>query len=170
MDKTTAKKLWIKIRGTKKTLAYFYLILEIRQDIYLNNFFIKKKGTETPKTVNKPLNETGRFKYGCPVDKDELGISTWKLLHTMAAVYPKKPTKSQKDDIKTFFGIMSRRYPCDICAKDLANEYDDDNDDVHFNRMVKTKFILFFVFFQVKRRAHCSEFLSWSIAMVMPPT
>lgn len=92
------------------------------------------------------MNETGRFKYGCPVDKDELGISTWKLLHTMAAVYPKKPTKSQKDDIKTFFGIMSRRYPCDICAKDLANEYDDDNDDVNFNGMVKVNLFSFWYF------------------------
>lgn len=56
------------------------------------------------------------------MDKDELGQSTWKLFHTMAAVYPDNPTKSQKEDIKTFFGIMSRTYPCDICAKDLAQE------------------------------------------------
>lgn len=73
------------------------------------------------------MSETGRFKYGCPVDKDELGVSTWNLMHTMAAVYPEKPTDSQKADIKTFFGIISRAYPCDVCAKDLAHEYDDAN-------------------------------------------
>lgn len=68
------------------------------------------------------MTDTGRFKFGCPLDKDELGRSTWKLLHTMAAVYPEKPTESQKQDIKSLFGIMSRAYPCDICAKDLATE------------------------------------------------
>lgn len=67
------------------------------------------------------------MKYGCPVDKDELGLSTWNLLHTMAAAYPDQPTELQKEDIKSFFGIISRTYPCDICAKDLANEYDDAN-------------------------------------------
>lgn len=79
------------------------------------------------------MSESGRFKFGCPVDKDELGTSTWNLLHTMAAVYPEKPTELQKNDIKTFYRIMSRSYPCDICAKDLAHEYDDGN----FNEMAK---------------------------------
>jgi hypothetical protein len=30
---------------------------------------------------------------GCPVDKDELGSSTWNLLHTLAAYYPDEPTE-----------------------------------------------------------------------------
>lgn len=81
-----------------------------------------KKGSESSKPESTPMNETGRSKYGCPMDKDTLGRSTWKLLHTMAAVYPDTPTKAQKDDIKSFFGLMSRLYPCDICAKDLAVE------------------------------------------------
>lgn len=83
-------------------------------------FFHKGPDSQTPS--NKQLSETGRFKHGCPVDKDELGHSTWNLLHTMAAVYPEKPTESQKEDVKSFFGILSRTYPCDVCAKDLANE------------------------------------------------
>lgn len=69
-----------------------------------------------------PLSETGAFKHGCPLDKDELGRSTWNLLHTMAAVYPNKPTESQKQDVKTFFGVLSRNYPCEFCAKDLGKE------------------------------------------------
>lgn len=97
-----------------KTQSLCFIHLKIKSNFV---FFTK------PKPTDKPLSETGRFKYGCPVDKDELGQSTWKLLHTMAAVYPDKPTNSQKDDIKAFFGIMSRAYPCDICANDLAQEY-----------------------------------------------
>lgn len=89
------------------------------------------------------------------MDKDELGQSTWKLLHTMAAVYPEKPSTSQKEDIKTFFGIMSRAYPCDICAKDLAQEYDD---DVKFSWNGENDDSLkIFAFLQIKRRTHCSE-------------
>ncbi|KAK6030227.1 hypothetical protein OSTOST_03649, partial [Ostertagia ostertagi] len=29
----------------------------------------------------------------CPPDKDELGRSTWNLLHTMSVYYPEKPTE-----------------------------------------------------------------------------
>lgn len=70
----------------------------------------------------KSLNETDRFRHGCPLDKEELGHSTWNLLHTMAAVYPETPTVKQKEDVKELFGILSRNYPCHICAKDLAVE------------------------------------------------
>lgn len=56
------------------------------------------------------------------MDKDELGRSTWNLLHTMAAVYPDKPSDEQKQDVKSFFSILSRTYPCDVCAKDLVTE------------------------------------------------
>lgn len=80
------------------------------------------KSGDSQVSSNQPLSETGRFKHGCPVDKDELGHSTWNLLHTMAAVYPDKPTEAQKQDVTSFFGILSRTYPCDVCAKDLAIE------------------------------------------------
>lgn len=67
-------------------------------------------------------SDKGRFKYGCPMDKDELGRSTWNLLHTMAATYPEQPSEQQKQDVKSFFNILSRTYPCDVCAKDLVTE------------------------------------------------
>lgn len=33
--------------------------------------------------------------------KEQLGRSTWTLLHTMAAQYPEKPSKRQKRDVQT---------------------------------------------------------------------
>lgn len=84
--------------------------------------FLNLKGSDQSNESKKSSKETGRSKHGCPVDKDELGHSTWNLLHTMAATYPDKPTDDQKSDIKSFFGILSRNYPCDICANDLAKE------------------------------------------------
>lgn len=59
----------------------------------------------------------------CPLDKNELGNGTWGLLHTMAAVYPDKPTIQQKEDTKQFFTILSRLYPCEYCASDMREEF-----------------------------------------------
>ena len=37
----------------------------------------------------------------------------------MAAYYPDHPTTEEKKEMKTFFHILSRFYPCSICAEDL---------------------------------------------------
>lgn len=58
----------------------------------------------------------------CPLDKDELGKSTWGFLHTMAAKYPDKPTPTQKKDMCQFFTLFSKFYPCDHCAEGLREE------------------------------------------------
>lgn len=62
-------------------------------------------------------------KHGCPYDKDDLGKSTWGLLHTMAANYPDKPTAKNIEEVSTFFSLLSKYYPCEYCAKDLKHEY-----------------------------------------------
>lgn len=87
-----------------------------------NSIFHSKSSDSQSSASKVPLSETGRFKHGCPLDKDDLGHSTWNLLHTMAAVYPDKPTEQQKTDVKLLFGVLSRNYPCEICAKDLSVE------------------------------------------------
>lgn len=82
-------------------------------------------------------NSTPRRK-DCPVDKDELGRSTWNLLHTMAAYYPDKPTKEEKSDMKDTLTSLSKvcmvlnediilhcsfqTYPCPHCAEDFRKD------------------------------------------------
>ena len=57
---------------------------------------------------------------GCPVDKDELGRSTWNLLHSIAASYSEIPSEVEKHQMIMFFTILSSIYPCPICAEDFA--------------------------------------------------
>ena len=57
----------------------------------------------------------------CPVDKDELGRSSWNLLHSIAANYPDSPTELEKKQMKLFFEIFSVIYPCSYCAEDFQN-------------------------------------------------
>ncbi|KAJ9588490.1 hypothetical protein L9F63_018146, partial [Diploptera punctata] len=58
----------------------------------------------------------------CPLDKDELEKCRRCFLHSMAAYYPDKPTKQQKEDMSKFFTIFSRFYPCHHCAEDLREQ------------------------------------------------
>lgn len=83
-----------------------------------------KQGTKTieEKTTIIEQIEVDRSRLNCPLDKDELGRSTWNLLHTMAATYPEKPSIQQTENVKSFFNVLSQVYPCEPCAKDLVVE------------------------------------------------
>ncbi|KAJ5624131.1 hypothetical protein N7510_000440 [Penicillium lagena] len=55
----------------------------------------------------------------CPPDVEELGRSTWTLLHSMAATYPEKANTQQQRDMQGFLKLFSRLYPCWVCADDF---------------------------------------------------
>lgn len=58
----------------------------------------------------------------CPLDKDELGKSTWSFLHTMAAYFPAKPSPDESNRMTKFLDILPDFYPCQHCAEDLKIE------------------------------------------------
>ncbi|CAG8518621.1 6988_t:CDS:2 [Paraglomus brasilianum] len=58
-------------------------------------------------------------KLGNATIKAELGRSSWKLLHTMMARFPERPTKDQKAALRSFIYLFSRLYPCGECAKEF---------------------------------------------------
>ncbi|KAJ0955034.1 putative thiol oxidase [Helianthus annuus] len=58
-------------------------------------------------------------KQAGPVTREELGRATWTFIHTLVLrlpLYPEKPTRQQKKDVKELMAIISRIYPCKECA------------------------------------------------------
>jgi FAD-linked sulfhydryl oxidase len=53
--------------------------------------------------------------------KEELGRSTWNLLHTMGSNYPVKPTRIMQNHALVFISSLSLLYPCPYCAKDFKD-------------------------------------------------
>lgn len=86
-------------------------------------FILSQKSDQTKPGSDQKYTETMTARRkDCPLDRDELGASTWGFLHTMAAYYPELPTVEQRKDMKTFFHLISKFYPCNVCAEDLQEQ------------------------------------------------
>ena len=59
------------------------------------------------------------YQGGCPVDRNELGRSTWDLIHTVAATYSESPTEQDQMQALHFIESLAWLYPCSYCAKDF---------------------------------------------------
>ena len=55
----------------------------------------------------------------CPIDRIELGQSTWNFLHTMAAYYPVHPSPQQEKEMDAFLRTFSFVFPCEECSEYL---------------------------------------------------
>ncbi|KAK9456453.1 ERV/ALR sulfhydryl oxidase domain-containing protein [Dipodascopsis uninucleata] len=73
--------------------------------------FRKTKGIALTKPVAKD----------CPPDVNEIGRSTWTLLHSIAAQYPDRASPTEQAGMKKFFGILGDIYPCWVCASDFRD-------------------------------------------------
>jgi mitochondrial FAD-linked sulfhydryl oxidase len=63
----------------------------------------------------------------CPPDVDQLGHSSWTLLHSIAAQYPVTPSKEEQVNAKQFIQTFSKLYPCWSCATDFQTWMKSDN-------------------------------------------
>ncbi|KAI4164135.1 MAG: hypothetical protein LQ342_002099 [Letrouitia transgressa] len=57
----------------------------------------------------------------CPPDVDQLGRSTWTLLHTISASYPPRASTTQQSEMRQFLSLFSKIYPCWVCAEDFQD-------------------------------------------------
>jgi FAD-linked sulfhydryl oxidase len=67
-------------------------------------------------------NSAQELPEDCPPDSEQLGKSTWTLLHTMAAYYPEVPSYEQQRNMRKFLDTFSQFYPCWYCAEHLRDE------------------------------------------------
>ncbi|KAK0791167.1 Flavin-linked sulfhydryl oxidase of the mitochondrial IMS [Friedmanniomyces endolithicus] len=70
----------------------------------------------------------------CPPDVEELGRSSWTLLHAMTANYPERPTGTQQTETKQFINLFGKMYPCWVCADDFRAWMKDGNEPRVSNR------------------------------------
>ncbi|KAI5364153.1 putative ERV/ALR sulfhydryl oxidase domain, sulfhydryl oxidase ALR/ERV [Septoria linicola] len=93
--------------------------------------------TKTSPTTTATVSQvpaSDMIKPGCPPDVEELGRSTWTLLHTMTANYPERPSFTQQNDTKQFLGLFGKLYPCWVCADDFRAWMRDGNEPKVSNR------------------------------------
>lgn len=57
----------------------------------------------------------------CPPDVEQLGRSSWTLLHSITATYPENPTSTDQSNVKQFMGLIGKLYPCWVCAEDFQD-------------------------------------------------
>lgn len=55
----------------------------------------------------------------CPPDVEQLGRSSWTLLHSITAAFPEKPTAQDQNNARNFMGLFGKLYPCWTCAEDF---------------------------------------------------
>lgn len=54
-----------------------------------------------------------------PPDVEQLGRSSWSLLHSIAANYPEHPDTKKQADLKQFLRLFGNFYPCWYCGEDF---------------------------------------------------
>ncbi|KAK6538150.1 hypothetical protein TWF694_011032 [Orbilia ellipsospora] len=67
----------------------------------------------SPETIH---GEVIMPKLGNETIKAELGRASWRLLHTMMARFPEKPSPDEREALKSYIYLFSRLYPCGECA------------------------------------------------------
>ncbi|XP_072947576.1 FAD-linked sulfhydryl oxidase ALR [Epargyreus clarus] len=80
---------------------------------------LQNKSGITPPSKKPAASNTQKE---CPLDKDELGRSTWGFLHSMASYYPEQPSRSECEGMVRFFNIFAQFYPCEPCAIDFQED------------------------------------------------
>ncbi|EDU44629.1 ERV1 Mitochondrial sulfhydryl oxidase [Pyrenophora tritici-repentis] len=76
----------------------------------------------TKRTQSQPTTTTAAaptLPADCPPDVEELGRSSWTLLHSITGAYPVNPSPQLQSETKSFLTTFGKLYPCWVCAEDF---------------------------------------------------
>mmetsp|Transcript_388 Transcript_388/g.976 ORF Transcript_388/g.976 Transcript_388/m.976 type:complete len:312 (+) Transcript_388:277-1212(+) len=59
----------------------------------------------------------GSYQDTSNTSREDLGRSTWTLLHMLAAQFPDNPSRQQRRDARQLIDCLTRIYPCSECAR-----------------------------------------------------
>lgn len=79
----------------------------------------KKDPSAASKPLLAPTTTTTTSSPECPPDVEQLGRSSWTLLHSITATYPTNPTPQLQSETKSFLHTFAKLYPCWHCASDF---------------------------------------------------
>nr|CCA15302.1 augmenter of liver regeneration putative [Albugo laibachii Nc14] len=79
-----------------------------------------KKGKREASSLTP--QEAEQRKIECPLDREELGRSTWGLMHSIGVYYPEKPSEEYQRHARSFVEALALMYPCSDCAEDFRKE------------------------------------------------
>ena len=54
-----------------------------------------------------------------PPTVEELGRSSWTLLHTMASKYPRSPDRNHQKEAHAYLSLFAKFYPCSQCSEHM---------------------------------------------------
>lgn len=55
--------------------------------------------------------------------KAEIGRSSWTLLHSIAALFPRVPSEQYMRDLEAWLRLLPHVYPCEECAVGMAGYF-----------------------------------------------
>ena len=102
------------------------IIIFLLSKLYLKGYKFKsnithneKKSNHIQNSSNKTLTNASneKYDYSSPyyyphnLTCDSLGVSTWALLHSVAAIYSNHPNKTEMESLKDFFDGLMYFYP-----------------------------------------------------------
>jgi len=71
-----------------------------------------------------------RRKPECPLNRSQLGRSTWELLHTTAAYFPDEPSEDEKKAAKDLIEALGVIYACKHCREHFSEHLKEHPPDV----------------------------------------
>ena len=106
-------------------MKFHYTIINSVLIFLISKYFLKgyKYIPKTPKDKNPSQNKSisnnisSKYDYSSPyynpknITCESLGVDTWALLHSVAAIYPNYPNETEKESLKDFFDGLMYFYP-----------------------------------------------------------